>query len=276
MQFINTCIFCGSKSPSKEHIFPQWLKKIITETERTEFNRNLITIDSPTSCRIQKFEKSANNPTLSSQTKRVCTNCNNQWLSKLENSIIPIFKKLTTEQATELDTQEQTLLSMWASLLSMKWDLTDNNTSGHKSQDIQFIYKNQLAPNNFRVWLGYSEDFGVQVSHKTMIMAKRNEIAPTSPNLRSTGLQLGTVALYILSHEEDVYSEVQEANHLNRRLIQIWPSSSTVVLDRSQNKANSISDMKITTLFFGMQDNVKFISRMLSAFPELLETSDLE
>lgn len=161
---------------------------------------------------------------------------------------------------------------MWASLLSIKWDLTDENTSGHKSTDIQYIYENKLAPNNFRVWLGYSEDLGVQVSHKTMIMAKLDEVPSASPNLRSTGLQLGTIALYILSHEDAVHSEVEEANHLNRRLVQIWPSSSTVVLDRSYHTANSIWDMKITTLFFGMQDNEKFTSRMLRFFPELFDT----
>lgn len=275
MQFINTCIFCDNKSPSKEHIFPQWLKKIIREKVPTEFNRNLL-INDGCNKRLQVFKKSANNPILSTQTKKVCKPCNNQWLSNFESSVIPIFTKLSNQQSVELSTEDQARLSMWAALLSIKWDLTDTNTSGHTKSDIKFIYNHRTLPTSFRVWVGYSKDDGIQAFHKTMILGKKNEAPPTAPNLRSTGLQLGTIILYILSHENNVYSELEQANHYNQRLVQIWPTNANVFLDRSKMKENDDPDLKITTLFFGMQDDFKFKSRMLQAFPELIQTLYLE
>jgi hypothetical protein len=274
MQFINTCIFCGNQKPSKEHIFPQWLKKIISEPAPTEFQRSLVTKGTSGRNNFKKFDKRTQNPILSSQTKRVCKPCNNGWLSVLENKIIPIFKRLTYEQTIDLDIEEQTLLSTWASLLSIKWDLTDVNTCGHKPGDIKHIHDTKFAPPNFRVWVGFSHDHGVQIAHRTGIIVRNQKLESETPNLRSSFFMLGTVAFHILSHEESSWGMVKHANHSNNKLIQIWPNMSSVTLNREAMEKHEIWQSKSTAHFFGMQDNSSYVLQTLAEFPELIELAE--
>ncbi len=72
-----TCIFCGAKADSYEHIFPDWIDRLIVvegiEAERFRFE----------SGEVQENRSYMTNRAASQRAKIVCKGCNHGWMSDL-------------------------------------------------------------------------------------------------------------------------------------------------------------------------------------------------
>ena len=116
------CLFCNSPQTSKEHIFPKWLRPYLPETnlEGTQFMRlgdesfkNMM--DSSLTAGKQESSKGYT-------TNLVCTNCNNTWMSKLENQVKQILlknNKLIESIPTEISKLDASILSQWLILKAL-------------------------------------------------------------------------------------------------------------------------------------------------------------
>jgi len=92
---LTNCIFCGvalthsslnqRDSRTKEHVYARWFRDYVVNDK------------------IKMFTSDGKNPTFHQQTelekfwnRSVCANCNNGWMSRLEEEVDPIFDKLTS------------------------------------------------------------------------------------------------------------------------------------------------------------------------------------
>lgn len=105
------CVFCGSGSLTKEHVFPDWMSKMfpssMTATHTAE-NKG-------------KVERTFQTRVFQHTAKIVCSNCNNGWMSKLEASTKPILSKMLFDlnSGATLTKEKQATLSFWAQKTAM-------------------------------------------------------------------------------------------------------------------------------------------------------------
>jgi len=105
------CLFCGANlagNRSIEHVFPQWLQvKYGLSTEgvlQTHFSADGKVLSS----RHHNLSKHV--------CGRVCTTCNNGWMSQLETDTMPLICALAERKVTlnDLNSEQCFLLAFWA------------------------------------------------------------------------------------------------------------------------------------------------------------------
>jgi hypothetical protein len=102
------CIFCGDRANSVEDAFPRWLTGRFIGAGEVDAQMG---IDAP------PIAYRTNRPT--HRIRKVCSACNNGWMSRLENRVIPVITRLLDEPNCTLDLHECNSLSRWAVKTSM-------------------------------------------------------------------------------------------------------------------------------------------------------------
>jgi hypothetical protein len=103
------CVFCGGTPLSKEDVWPTWigvdLGKAPVLLEATSRNA----ADEPhTVIRIRP------GMSYTARRRRVCEDCNNGWMSRLEDQAAPLLKRMFAESIVlQLTVAQQTLLANW-------------------------------------------------------------------------------------------------------------------------------------------------------------------
>ncbi|UHG95286.1 hypothetical protein [Pseudomonas sp. 7-41] len=267
-QYKNTCMFCRHKNPSKEHMFPQWLRSHITEKSHNKsFSRTLTIRKEEAHISTQSFPRSSKNPILSLQTKKVCITCNNGWMSEIENKIIPIYEKLKQQDPITISKEETHTLSLWATMLAMKWDILESNTSGYTESDTNYLYAYKSPPPNVRVWLGHCAQSGVVAWHRTYLHLTRYIAEQIKPNIRSTTFMIGHITIHILSHEDSSINRITKSNSKNSRVIKIWPSETAVVFNKQKIELSTEETTKSMTIFCGMQHDSNYVYKLIPLLP---------
>jgi hypothetical protein len=271
-QFRNTCIFCKGNKTSNEHIFPRWLRQFIPierGSDDKSYHRTLVTKQPIGGASTEVFPKNTSNSVLSTQTKKVCTTCNNQWMSRLETEMMSLYEKLHRQSLTTLSMDDQRALSTWAILLAIKWDLTEVNTSGYSERHTHHVFQHKTPPPNTRIWLGYCEDGQVEIRHRTTVLLKAKPTRAHPINVRSTAIMLGTLVLHILSHETSSYPIIVDANKRNKKMVLIWPTTQELVMDRSMLEKVTSENLKSMSHFLGMQHSYRHVVSLIASLPEL-------
>lgn len=102
-----TCIFCGGSGPfSNEHVMPEWTAKVVGMTgERVEVSGRRL--DGP----LRTWQSVGS---FGTTVRGVCIECNNTWMSKLENLAKPILSPMMVPQRpVQLDPDQQTVVAAW-------------------------------------------------------------------------------------------------------------------------------------------------------------------
>lgn len=103
-----SCVFCGRQPVTAEDVFPQWLGHYLGR------KRSYVTTGAAIRDRRPDFVGFS----MTARAKRVCRECNNGWMSRMEAEAIPILKPLFREtialQLSGGDEGGLRLLARWA------------------------------------------------------------------------------------------------------------------------------------------------------------------
>ncbi len=112
------CLACFADVPRlHEHIFPTWLNRYLPEDrvqhlEQTRYGDN-------------GFERQRRSIGLDFTVRKVCSRCNNEWMSRLETEAIPVLHPLISSVEVQLlTTTQQRKVAVWAVKTSMMLDQT--------------------------------------------------------------------------------------------------------------------------------------------------------
>jgi hypothetical protein len=81
------CIFCGAAGMSREHIWGNWLKKYVAAT-MPKHSSSVHVVNPPGESDFFKVWTRSGDP-LRSNVRVVCVNCNNTWLSGIQDAAKP-------------------------------------------------------------------------------------------------------------------------------------------------------------------------------------------
>ncbi len=112
----NICIYCGEPGSSKEHVWPQWVRKhaaTVMKISSENFQTYQGTQSSVIAPPVHTFRKEGHSR-LSLTIQHPCGTCNSGWMSDLEQSAIPILKPMIEGKKTRLTEAEVKIVRAWA------------------------------------------------------------------------------------------------------------------------------------------------------------------
>jgi hypothetical protein len=135
------CIFCGGTGLSKEHIWSDWLGKIIPRSD--DHSQSIIRdVPGPDRIRIvEPFLYSHQGSMNSRKLRNVCKKCNNGWMSAIVNRAKPSAEMIRD-------------LAAWISLSSVMAEFTDLRTAVIPATDRKhlWIHEERDRGRHFRRW----------------------------------------------------------------------------------------------------------------------------
>lgn len=223
------CIFCGSEGLTKQHVFPDWLKEYFPRSEkdmRKQFS-TFFKYDKGTIIATPKFRRRTGHLG-TTKVRNVCGNCNNGWMSRLEQEAKPIIVELLKGNVIALDKTKQELLSRWIMLVNIMIEYTDVKTMAIPQEDKELIMNGKL-PHGWKIWICYSHskkwDFSFR-HHGAKILSQQDyengrEI-PEQCNVQFTTIGIGDMYIHAIKSCEDFYNPTI-VNYEEKGLIQICP-----------------------------------------------------
>ena len=209
------CGFCGSAGVTKEHIWPNWLRRLILESRaasgmkkfHAEIERNGTT---------QQYK----NPKLEQRVGMPCSACNGGWMSVLENEVKDFMATMVSRGEIVLLTPErQVAVSRWAMKTAMVYEFTsaaDERKYFSDGERLAFKERFEL-PENLWIWAGRYD--GVRAMH-----ADQRRSPKGTPRIYSLTLTANFLTLQLFAYRESEGDLAQMANAtISERLLQLWP-----------------------------------------------------
>lgn len=191
------CVFCGVSGPlTREHVWPAWIAGLKLVSGSVEVGRGRLN-QLPTFSGAQKpFDVTV---------KDVCAQCNNEWMSHLEDAVKPVLAPMILGHPTTVRETSQAPLALWAlktALVSMLVSSKADRRRGYgvPVDEYHALHSSRLRglPPDTSVWLGsYGGDRHLVASQITPIVTG-NPRAPdklVAPDGYVFSLLLGTVFL---------------------------------------------------------------------------------
>lgn len=217
---MRTCMFCGHRVSSVEDAWPLWLMKRfpISDKARTYGEIGVRSLGNwPT-------------PKPRLRVKRLCKNCNNGWMSRLESVAKPLFESILDQQFTAIDPSTQVILARWATKTAMVLEAIDSNRTWFYDEAERLIMcKTQTIPERTSVWIANCVNYpNIYGAAKDLWTSPNNTGAHafvTTMGFGSLALQVVTIKVppKIPAHVTLTY-DVSEGPW-DQTLAQVWPAN---------------------------------------------------
>ena len=219
------CLFCPNPANSLEDAWPLWIAK--------QYRGN-----APSQLRAERQGQSLPpwdvwQPEL--KVRRVCRECNNGWMSRLESQSQPTLQPLLSGQSHSLTSGEQATVALWAVKTAMVLEgLGPIDQRVYTEQERAQLRLLSVIPERTSVWLAVSVDKAVFMSTKTRHF---NESPTDDPSAVCTTIGLSHLVLQVLTLR--VPPDVSAATRITTSVrtgpwqdatLQVWPLSSTTIL----------------------------------------------
>jgi hypothetical protein len=176
------------------------------------------------------------------KTKKLCRRqCNNGWMSDLENAVRPTMACLINDFEMDLDAEQQRLLARWAVKTAMVIEGVKQAKNGFYTPEERSAFRQTLVPPvQTAVWIGRC----VQSNNLHGEARKLHVSNPTAANPLTDGCAttfvIGRLVLQVLSVKRKpdmMYGSLRlqvRSGPWEARLAQIWPVEKTRPLASSR------------------------------------------
>jgi hypothetical protein len=133
------CMFCGRPSDSKEDIIPSWIAR---QSFTPPGSVNPVTY----SVHGTEMKKWSSQTLAFLKVKTVCENCNNTWMSRIEDVAKTHLVRMMQGQPTPLDVAAQLDLATWACLKVEVWEAVAEQGAVSRPTDRSLMHSSQQPP----------------------------------------------------------------------------------------------------------------------------------
>ena len=236
------CIFCGGTGLSKQHVFPDWLKKVLPRDETINTQSTLrMTVPAEKTVVVGPPEVATRQGHLGTRKLRiVCERCNNGWMSRLENEARTCVTHMITGASFHLGADQQSALASWAMLLAIVAEFTDRITLSVPATDRKSLMTTLVPPaRTWRIfvarcrapeWRFRYRHHGLSLVDITgltniprgpVVPPPYSSSAPTC-NTQASTFGIGELLIHAVSSSVLDWDDMIAASSDNTRL-QIWP-----------------------------------------------------
>lgn len=232
-----TCIFCGGRPLSKEHIFPKWLHPLLPKTGRLN-HQSLFQLDTIEGTEART--KTSSGESYAGRLRVVCERCNNGWMSQLQEEVIPVLGPVVQGDPMTLSRRQLHALSAWVAMFVMvtEWRAMNVQFVATSRNERYSFRANGQVPRSWRIWMASSSlgDELEQFQRTTLPISSKNGagVGVTSsgkpvPNTHSTTIRIGRLLVHVLG---SIHKDWIRRQTFPRRspMQQIWPIQTTPII----------------------------------------------
>lgn len=218
-----SCVFCGRRPVTNEHVWPEWVGDLISSLTTGPFT-------------INRFGKTWTTGKIDQKVRRVCETCNHNWMSQLEDNIIPLLSPMISGRywGTRLSPSDQYNLARWVYKTAL---MADFSLKGRLLTDDVYrgFYKHRMPADQCVIWTAaYGGDSAAINLHRstgalTGLMDHRFEnlkfALPRAPYYSYT-FNLHRVVFQVLIYKGDYVPSHDDGG---QAYLRIWPVNFDVV-----------------------------------------------
>ncbi|MCP3432990.1 hypothetical protein [Stutzerimonas stutzeri] len=227
MSEVTICAFCGKSPPevriTKEHVLAKKFRDRFPEAPNQRRWNNKVYIysgdtDPSFACNIPQGP-------FNSTIRRVCNECNNGWMSTLENEADPYLMSLIYGEPVIRDNQMRIILSAWAAKTAAVYALLHKDgVNAVPDFHYRYLHDTNWAPPYTHVWRGSGE-----FNSNTMLRYVRGSLerdANECDHVHLSAIWIGHAVFYVLGFPNE-YAEavlIEEISLLDQSPIErLWP-----------------------------------------------------
>jgi hypothetical protein len=208
------CIFCDNESGSEEHLWAAWIhRRVKFGPIRTQESNGPELIEA--------------NPEKTINT--VCHNCNNTWMSQLEERNIPAIGDMLVNKPTVIDAGRQRLLTEWAVKTAIVSDSIKDRHGDEKfytRDECVAMRVSKAIPKGTRIWIGALSEshLGAFGTDFTILGRDRTRIGTGITNTIVVGHFAVQVVTIHMNQDCDVPEVQPKSGDWDNKLIQLYPT----------------------------------------------------
>jgi len=221
------CIFCGGTPLTKEHLWPNWLRRKI---QVAPFPHRLKQEIDGTASRDVSFE----HPPFDQQVRAVCASCNNGWMAQVEGRAKLLLEPLLGFSGRSLHRRQQRELATWALMKAIVFDQLHPGEQAVLAEHRQTLFDDRQPPRE-GLWIWLATYNAEQVAHYAYQGLKLTPPGiteePEDPTVYTVTFTVGPVAVQLagtnvdgLSFDDIVFPQLDA--------VRIWPSLGNVSYDQ--------------------------------------------
>jgi hypothetical protein len=232
---VSACVFCSSPAKlTKEHLIPAWAWRVAGPGLPVQHFVSRFYEETGRTVRAHgPLHRSGG---IQRHAKIVCSACNNEWMSALEDAAIPTVGRLSVAHLSILSTEERRVLAAWVALKFMVLEFADP-ASAITTADLRSDLKNELSvPPFWTIFVGryVGSERQPQFWHRALTfdreaLAANRRLTPSSMAHISLVGWSGLLFFGICPNGADAARNLfltQKLSYENLGLRQIWPDAS--------------------------------------------------
>lgn len=219
----NSCLFCQQTKLTKEDVYPRWHVRTQPETPVKWVHHR----DFPSATVLQSADRHTRQHVQQGslhtlRLKCVCAECNNTWMSRLQEAAKPIIQRMMLGESV-LSEVDQFVLASWCTMTAFVFEHRHRNLS-HSTQVVRERFaQSQTIPEGIIVWVARLEEAQFGWNHFDQTIGSTSDIAAV-PSLELDGHQitawpLGNVFFLVYYRSHDCFLTPGEPKLVS----QIWP-----------------------------------------------------
>lgn len=201
------CIFCDGLGMSKQHVWPKWLSSNIAKPhlasneERksvTRLRHGKLTSTSG----LRKLDGS----TMSRKVRVVCRQCNNGWMSRIEEISKPTILRLVNGGDQILNRSEMLAVASWITLFCLCLEWLDSSMLVSENIERKNFAATKTPPENWKIWIApyaggqWEGSFRRTAMYLLPRQTSPSDIPPAmSPNTQTVTFSVGGMAAHVVS-----------------------------------------------------------------------------
>jgi hypothetical protein len=198
------CIFCGRPGLTKEHMWADWLRNYIPrERQEHRVGSTNISLAQHEDSVQDRIERRSGDPH-SRRIRCVCRECNNGWMSQLQEAAKPFLVPMLTGQKVALYESGKTTLASWAAMFVMVAEQVDQTKVAISAVERQWLREKRRPSSYWRIWIGqHRREAHPLFVHNVLPFASKEEVErPPRGPVAETNTQTSTICLgqHLLIH----------------------------------------------------------------------------
>jgi hypothetical protein len=225
-----TCIFCGSGSLTKEHVWSSWIDPLIRKASNTGRDEYKYAVGPGDSVPRVVSKRSVPEATIDKQMKVVCAPCNNGWMSDIENTVKDFMTLLITGKPCDLDIFAQRQIANW---MTLKMMVAEQNDIENKVTTLEqrIAFKDHRAiPAQTNIYIARCGTGGWESAYWRIAEAISDSLEnrPDGKNTHSVTFGIGQLLMHA-SHTSMPNLNLGLVVNDPTLIFQIWPIKQSIV-----------------------------------------------
>jgi hypothetical protein len=216
-----TCAFCRrERKLTLEHAFPSWIQRYLPHSQH-------VTSVTHTAKAEGEELRAWKTRDLDVKVKRVCAECNNGWMSDLEQVARLVLVPLMNGRPRRLVASEQEIIAVWAIKTALVCEFIHPSARGASDLHFRDIGERLNPPRDSHVWLArYEGPKELDYNHRVLVFTDSSDTKRTG---YITSFIINRLVIYVMDVQEGPPLRTELSAHAERGAVPIHPVKYGVV-----------------------------------------------